>query len=70
MRVSTNRNDEGYNEDAFSYDPIINGELIKNCVTADTETGFYTLVYPLSNRIGNFYYRSFFGDVKLMKVER
>lgn len=44
MRISVNKEDEGYRKDAHAYLPFLNGEKVEDCMTADEERG-YVLVY-------------------------
>ena len=39
MRISVNKNDKGFREDVFMYEAFLNGNLVKDCITADEERG-------------------------------
>ena len=44
MRVSADKNDPGYNPSAFGTEVYLNGEKLRNCVTADDKKGI-VIVY-------------------------
>ena len=71
MRVSVDKDDEGYVIDSSLYEVQFNGKLINNCITADEEKGF-CLVYSKKNN-GNYAIigdaiakKIIYGDVKLI----
>ena len=51
MRVSVKKTDIGYVDDPMNYEVSLDGEILKNCITADEEEGM-VIVYDTDKKGG------------------
>lgn len=74
MRVSVDKNDKGYVEDSWAYQPYLNGEKVSFCITADEEEGIVLVEeydengkVVLDERCENIRTKILRGEVKIIR---
>lgn len=73
MRISCKVNDPGYTAEAYKYIPLLNGNVVHSCFTADEDAG-YVMVYRKDDsgkyyldRNGNIASMLITGNVKIIR---
>lgn len=76
MRISTEKTDPCYIDDAYNYLPYLNGEPVENCVTADEEQGFVKFIiygpepFVIDRLTSTFFCTYKFGKVEIKRILR